>query len=622
MKNAESSRVLLVSIRRLMNILGICYGRDATTCYRGELSMRKLTVLLLGLLFCLPMAGNAEAKSKMKNPDTFVHAEYGSVRTLDPAVAYDNVSQQRLLNIYEPLIFFDGDHTDRYVPLLATEVPTVANGGIAEDGKTYTFKIRKGVKFQHGAIMTPEDVVYSVKRNMICDQDGGPMWMMLEALTGAGSTRDGEGNMIPEVIEAIDKCVEAKGDVVIFHLPEAYPPFMGVLANYGALVLDKEWAIKHGCWDGNIANAGKYNNPPMGREPLQGVASGTGAYKLASWEPNQQFVFERFDDYWGEKGTLKKAVIKRVKEWSTRKLMLQNGDADKVQVDPQYVPEVLDMQGVEVYKVPQLSVSAAMFCQNINPAGNPNIGSGKLDGKGIPTDFFTDIHVRRAFAHCFDRKVYAEDVWNNDVVIPTSPNAEGLPYGVKVPVYKFDIKAAAEEMKKAWGGKVWEKGFKMVINHNTGNEAREAAAHMLAENMMAVNPKFQIEVRNVDWKDYLIQYRGFKYPIFLIGWGADYPDPHNFLYTFMYSGGVYGRYMAYKDAKVDELCIAGIKNVEPAKRQEIYAQLQQKWYEDCPGIMIYQQVAFLTYRDYMSGMMKNPMFNDPWDYLKNLRKGQ
>ena len=58
---------------------------------------------------------------------------------------------------------------------------------------TYTFMIRKGVKFHEGGDLTPEDVVYSFKRNMIVDQDGGPMWMLLEALTGSGATRDKDG---------------------------------------------------------------------------------------------------------------------------------------------------------------------------------------------------------------------------------------------------------------------------------------------------------------------------------------------------------------------------------------------------------------------------------------------
>jgi peptide/nickel transport system substrate-binding protein len=569
------------------------------------------------LVLCLFSTTAAFSKSP---GDTFIFADYGEVRTLDPAAAYDNVSQQRLLNIYEPLIFFDGDATDKFIPLLATEVPSIENGGISKDGKTYRFKIRKGVKFHNGATLEPQDVVYSVKRHMILDQDGGPMWMMLEPLTGEGSTRDENGKIIAGIFEKIDTCVEAKGDEVIFHLQAAYPPFLGILANYGCLIIDQEWAMKNGCWNGKMADAAKFNNPPLGKEPLQNKANGTGAYRMASWEPSKEFVFNRFDGYWGEKGTLKQAVMRYVKEWSTRKLMLQNGDADKVMVDAQYAPEVENMKGVKVYKVPQLSVSGALFCQKIEPKANPNIGSGKLDGQGIPIDFFTDIHVRRAIMHCFDRDTYAEDVFNKLVVMPTSPCAEGLAYHKKTPVYAFDLEKAAAEMKQAFGGKVWEKGFKMIITHNTGNELREAAAHMLAENIMSLNPKFQIEVRNVEWKDYLSEYRQYKYPIFIIGWGADYPDPHNFLYTFMHSAGPYGRFMAYKNSEADQLCTAGIQTVDPHEREKVYHRLQQIWYDEAPGLMIYQQIAVLTYRDNISGVMQNPMFNDPWDYLKQLRK--
>jgi peptide/nickel transport system substrate-binding protein len=236
-------------------------------------------------------------------------------------------------------------------------------------------------------------------------------------------------------------------------------------------------------------------------------------------------VFERFEGYWGKKPALKSAIFKYVKEWSTRKLMLQNGDADRVTVDNPYVPEVREMKNLKLYEVPLLSCSAAFFCQKVNPTANPNIGSGKLDGEGIPPDFFSDINVRKAFLHAFDRKTYAEDVFNNLVVMPTSPNVKGLPYHIDAPVYAFDLKKSEEYLKKAWGGKVWEKGFKMTIVHNTGNEMREAAANMLAENIMSLNPKFKIDVRNVEWKDYLVAYRNYQYPIFLIGWGADYADP-------------------------------------------------------------------------------------------------
>lgn len=580
--------------------------------------MKRISTLLI--LIGLSTIAAPSAATEIKNPNTFILATYGTLRTLDPAVCYDTTGSQRIWNIYETLVFFDGSHTDKFIPVLATTVPTLENGGISPDGKTYSFHIRKGVTFHQGGELTPDDVAYSFKRAMIVDPDGGPMWMLLEALTGKGSTRDSSGKIIDGIFDTIDGAVEVSGDSVILHLPRPYPPLMSILAYSSSAVIDKQWAISNGCWDGNIKNAAKYNNPPPGHEPLQKIANGTGAFRMKLWEPSKQFIFERFDGYWGPKPALKSAIVKYVKEWSTRKLMLQNGDADRVTVDIPYVPEVKAMKGLKHYKVPQLSVSGALFCQKVDPTGNPNIGSGKLDGNGIPPDFFSDIHVRKAFLHAMDRKTYEEDVFNGLVIMPTSPNIEGLPYHKDVPIYEFDLEQSKEHFKKAWSGKLWKKGFKMIIAHNTGNEMREAAAVMLAENIMSLNPRFHIEVRNVEWKDYLVKYRSYMYPIFITGWGADYADPHNFLYTFMHSQGAYGRYMAYKNETVDRLCESGIATVDSTKREQIYTKLQQLWYEEALGIVLYQQINVRSYRDWVHGYVPNAMLTDSWEDLKRIYK--
>jgi peptide/nickel transport system substrate-binding protein len=575
---------------------------------------------LIFIFFLIFSINACTVQDEVEITDTFVLATYGTLRTLDPAACYDTTGSQRIWNIYEPLVFFDGSKTDAFIPVLTTRVPTLENGGIGSGGTTYTFPIRKGVKFQDGAELTPQDVAYSFKRNMIADPDGGPMWMLLEALTGQSSTRDENGKIIAGIFKTIDQAVEVKGDSVVFHLPGPYPPLMGILAYSSSVILNREWAIANGCWDGNIKNAAKFNNPAPGHEPLLKITNGTGAFRMKSWKPSKEFVFERFEGYWGPRPALKTAIVKYVKEWSTRKLMLQNGHADRVTVDIPYVPEVKAMQGLKFYRVPQLSVSFALFCQKVDPTGNPNIGSGKLDGDGIPPDFFSDINVRKAFLHAVDRKTYREDVFNGMVIMPTSPNIEGLPFHKEVPVYAFDLDKSKAALQKAWDGKVWANGFKMVITYNSGNAMREAAAIMLAENIMSLNPKFNIEIRNVEWKDYLVQYRSFMFPIFITGWGADYADPHNFLYTFMHSRGVYGKFMAYKNNEVDRLCEAGIATVAPAKREEIYTRLQHLWFEEAIGIPLYQQINIRAYRDWIDGYVPNAMLTDAWEDLKRIVK--
>ena len=549
----------------------------------------------------------------------YILLTYSDLRTLDPAVAYDETSYQRILNIYEPLIFFDGSKTDAFIPVLSISVPSEKNNGISADGKTYTFTIRENVCFHNGQRLISEDVAYSFKRNMIIDPVSGPMWMLLEALTGYRTIRSSDGRIDRKIILLIDRAITISDNQVVFHLPAPYPPFLGLLTQASSVVMSKNWAISIGCWDSNIDHVQQYSNPKPGTEPLHHIANGTGAYRMKSWKPSHQFVFERFDRYWGPKPFFQTAIVKCIKEWSTRKLMLTNGDAHRVSVDAPYYEAIKQMKGIKWESVHQLSVSCAFFCQKVRSKGNTNIGSGRLDGNGIPPNFFSDIHARKAFLHLFNRKAYQKEVFNGQALIPSSPLINGLPFQTDVPIYHYNLIKAREHLKKAWNGKIWKNGLYMVLAHNSGNEMREIAAQMLAENLMSIHPKCRVDVHQVDWKDYLVGYRNFEYPVFITGWVADFPDPHNFLYPFMHSQGNYGHLMAVSDALSDQLCEKGIRTYDPQKRKNIYHKLQYLWYERAFGLILYQQVNLRVYRSNISGYIPNPMLTDAWENLKLLR---
>jgi len=579
--------------------------------------MKRLISLCLVLIFCVAVGVSS---AEVKNPDTFTLAHSNTTITLDPGTCYSSTAWAKILNIYENLVWFKGSSTEEFKPVLATEVPTKANGGISEDGLVYTFNIRKGVKFQNGNDLTPEDVEYSLERTMVVDQSGGPTWMMLDALFGVGSSRDGDGKMLPDMAEKIDKAIEVDGNKVVIKLHRPFPPFLAILAYANGMILDKEWAIEQGCWDGTQENAAKYNNPGMGEEPLHHVTNGTGPYTLKTWEPAKHMMFERFDGYWGEKPALKSATVKIVKEWSTRKLMLKNGDVDRANVDAPYIPEAKAMKNLKFFESPELGMYAGFFNQNIESKGNPHIGSGKLDGKGIPTDFFQDLNVRKAFAHCFDRATYKEDVFNGRVVLPSSPVIDGLPFHKDVPVHEYDPEKAAEYMRKAWGGKVWETGFKMSIIYFTGKDVLEAAAIMLAENVNALNPKFRVEVIDISLKDFNAQYRQRLFPVFMTGWGADYPDPHNFAQPFMHSAGAYGSASGLADKEIDALIDEGILLVDPDARRKVYHRVQELYFEKAIGLPLYQPTQFRAYRDWVEGYVPHPMLTDANELFFNLSK--
>ena len=150
-----------------------------------------IAIAILGLLGLLAFG------QEIKNPDTMIWVTHGPAETLDPHYSYDTASGEIIFNVYENLVrwpygIVDADEVDLsyslnpddLLPMLATE------WSVSDDGRTYTFKIREGVKFHAGGTLTPEDVEYSFERGMLQDRDGGPIWMLLEPLTGFSSLRD------------------------------------------------------------------------------------------------------------------------------------------------------------------------------------------------------------------------------------------------------------------------------------------------------------------------------------------------------------------------------------------------------------------------------------------------
>jgi peptide/nickel transport system substrate-binding protein len=563
----------------------------------------------------------APAKAAVKNPDTIIVAYYGTIQSLDPHRAYDTASGMVVQNMYDTLIAFDGPATDKFIPMIAEKVPSLANGLIRDDGRTYVFPIRKGVKFHDGSEVMPEDVEYTFERALVTDQDGGPIWMFYEPLLGTAGSRDGDGNIIVDFMD-IDNAVDVEGQNVVFHLPVPYPPFLGILAQYWSGIVSKDYMVSNGAWDGKAENWRYYNNPDQGTEALYNTAMGTGPYKFVKWEPGVEMSMVRHDGYFRGAASVKNVVAKFVEEWTTRKLMFTAGDADIVEVDTMYWPEMDALEGVTVYRdLPTLSNTAVFFNFDINTEANQTIWSGKLDGNGIPPDFFTDINIRKGFAHSFDHDTYLQDAFLGFAQTPSSPIVEGLPYrNTRNPIYEYDLAKAEEYFKKAWGGKVWERGFKLTILYNTGNEQREIACQMIEENVESLNPKFQIDIMNVDWSNYLNMMVRKKTPLFVIGWVADFPDPHNFVHPYQHSQGTFAEWQSYNNSDVDSLVSEGIKTIDPAKREKIYYDLARLYYDDVPGFQIYQQLYRVFVRDWIEGYYWNPVIDEMY-YFYPLSKG-
>ncbi len=566
--------------------------------------MKKISFLLFACLCFLC------ACSQKQDNDTLIVAHGGEMQSLDPVFSYDGVTQGMMINVYDTLLKFRGSSMTEFLPSLSTQVPSVENGLISPDGLTYTFPIRKGVKFHDGTELTPEDVRYSILRFILSDVSGGPSSLLLEPILGYTSTRDADGNIVVDFQEA-DRAVQVQGDNVVIRLKKPFAPFLGILARWGYIV-PKKWVADHGGWDGTEETWKQFNNFEKQSSYLFDHMNGTGPFKLVRWDiSGRSLQLAANEAYFEGAPRIKNIYMRTVTEPSTMRLLLEAGDADIAEIPAQYVDQLKGRPDVVVYdNLPRLRTDPVIFFTlDINAQGNPDVGSGKLDGNGIPNDFFSDPDVRRGFEYAFDYNAFLKEGLNGRGSRAFGPAPEGLLfYGADDPHYRFDLKKATEHFKKAWNGEVWDKGFALTITYNTGGFPRQMAAEMLKRNVESINPKFKIDVRGVMWASFLEKTAARQMPLWVRGWVADYADPHNFYFNFMHSDGRYAQAQGYHNPKADALVMKAVSETNKKKRTEYYKQLHKIVYDDAMQIYTVHPTGLWAMRSRVKGFQDNPVF--------------
>lgn len=609
-------------------------------------------------------AGPAEIAAA--DPETWNYVTFGDAETLDPAWNYESFGDGILEDVYDTLVGYPGAAADTVVPKLAT------SWEVLDGGTTYVFTIREGVKFHEGQDLDPEDVAYSFQRGVL--QGGGfsPQWLYTEALFGAGvydiaelvnpdvaddpvALQAEDPAKLLEACETVTSAISADpaAGTVTFKLAQSWGPLLVTMAGSWGSIIDKDWAIANGAWDGDCATWQNYYGITSETAPLRAVTNGTGPYKLDHWTPGEEFVLVANEDYWqteplyegGPAGParLKRVLVKEVDEWGTRFAMLQAGDADyatvpaenEAQVDPlvgeictfvdwgQYdcVPSDNPNGPLRRYDgTPTVSRTDAFFVFDINTeGGNPYIGSGQLDGNGVPANFFSDVHVRRAFNYCFDWDAYISEVFGGNGVQNYGPiNVGMLGYNPDGAHYSFDPDMCASELQQAWGGEVWEKGFRVQVAFNTGNTTRQAIAQILQANFADIDPKFNVEIIGLPWPSFLSGIRASRFPLYVTGWGEDIHDPHNWAQPMLV-----GTYAARQKLPEDilnafnEKIISGVTAPTDEEREALYFELGQMDYDEAIAIRLAVRLSPLYVQRWVTDYLINPMLRQPfYNYAK------
>ncbi|GAA0497125.1 ABC transporter substrate-binding protein [Deinococcus depolymerans] len=568
-----------------------------------------LATLSLTLAACSKQGGDTSS--------TLVIQESSDVPTLDPGTTYDTGSGQIVENLYETLVGYKGNSLTELEPVLATEWK--AN----DAGTEYRFTLREGVKFHSGNDFGCKDAEYTLRRNLVTNTADSGNWFISESLLGTPSNANDDKSVTWQRITDAVKC---DGEVLVLKLPKTDPAFLAKLAYIGQGIVDSKHAIEIGEWDGTEATWKAAVGKDLMGSPLSGKPSGTGAYKLVGKDATSVSV-TAFDGYWGEqKPSIKNVIVQKVPEQAARVQAFLKGDADFIEEGgrPIISAQLQGKPGVSVLDdLPNTTASG--FSMNQNIAAGGALGSGKLDGQGIPANFFSDADVRRGFVAAFDVPTYIEQVQDGKGVARNFLLPDSFPgYDTNIDAATFDPELAKAAFQRAWGGQVWEKGFTVSISYRAGAKTQQTAMELLKKNIEALNPKFKVNIVAKEWSELIKATNAPKEAMILSAWAPDYADPDNFVTTFYASTGYYGPRLNAKDPELDRLITEARGTTDQARRDELYSQVAKRALDQAYYVIMPASPNVFTYRDNIKGISEetfNPMIAF-WGgtYWKNLSK--
>lgn len=565
---------------------------------------------------------SATPEKEIKNPDTFIEATTSTIETLDLHFMTSSATTCIAYNVYDSLLV--RNEQGELEPCLASEIPSYENELIKDKdngGMSIEFPIREGVKFHNGELLTPEDVKYTFTRGIIV----GALSDLCQALTGEGafnSLVEKEG--MDKAYDILDAAITVEGNSVVFNLGEPFAPFIEIVSDNGAEygILNKKWAVDEGAWPGTKETVKDYVAITDENNTLHDKMMGTGPFKLGSWQQGERLTLDRFDDYWQGPAKISRVVREIITEGNIAIQKLQKGDIDFVELSLPEVQQVEGYEGIKVVKdIPAAQLIKINFNFDIN--GDKYIGNKEFGSNGAPSNIFSDLDVRKAFCYAFDYKTFIDDVLLGTGIKPYGPVLVGYPTAnPNNPQYDLDLAKAEEHFKNAFGGELWEKGFKLTVPYNEGSTSRQRALEILQANLKQINPKFEIELTSLPWAAYVGAINDKELPMSIFGILPSYDHPYCSLAYHMYSDGYYAGVNGYTELakeKYDPLIKELAKTFDAERTEEISHELQKLSSEDALSIFHYQVIGQVGMRDWVQGYHTTayPFLVDYYDIYKD-----
>ncbi len=549
-------------------------------CKSIEVNLVLIFLFLLSILIISCSGGSGRKIVNKKESEytevekfggTFHLAQQDDPRTFDPCSMWDVSSHGALSAIlYNGLVKFDMD--GNIVPDLAEKWE------VSNDGKVYTFHLRKGVKFHNGDPLTAHDIEFCYKR-FLAEPKAYYKWL-LDKVQGAKEymtqvsdyvSKQKTVSVIPDVISKFPlPGLQVKDDyTLVLTLDKPYAPFIKGLAMPEAYISSSR-AVKEFGKD--------YPQHPVG----------TGPFKLKEWVQNGKVVFEVNKDYFDGRPYLDQIIVTMINDETSIYNTYRSGQIEAMGIpDAQFKKIINDPEmKPNIVSRPSLSVAALSF--------------------GLEQPLFKDTRVRKAINYAIDKEAILKDVLNGEGTLATGPVPIGLPdYKSTVEGYGYDTVKAKQLLKEAG----YPNGFKMQIWINQVKSSQDIA-QAIQDYLKQVG--IQAEIIQLEWSTWhKTVLQGTTDAYYPWNWSADYADVEDFLYPVFHSrnipeGGNSGR---YRNPVVDKILDQAHEETDPKKVLDLLHQAEKLIMADAPKVFLYYPISYSMHQTWVHNYQLPAIYN-------------
>ena len=491
---------------------------------------------------------------------TLIFGRGGDSVGLDPAHEEDGESFKVCENIYDTLVQYKDESTE-------VEPGLAESWESSEDGLTWAFHLRTGVKFHDGTPFNAEAVLFSLNRQHDPIHPfhtvGGPYIYWSD--TG--------------LAEIVDKITAPDAYTIQITLKRPYAPFIYTIAMTPFSIVSPTALQK---WKED------FTNHPVG----------TGPFKFLRWDRGDKVVLEANKDYWGGRPPLDRIIFRSIPDNSVRLIELQNGSIHTMEFpNPADLPRIRKDSNLKVIEQPGMNVGYLAMNMEKKP--------------------FDNLKVRLAVNHAINKHEIITHLYQGMGVPAKNPIPPTMwSYDDSIEEYSFDPKEAKRLLEEAGH----PHGFDTTLWALPVPRPYIPDGRLLAVALQSDLRRVGINAKIVtfDWGTYLEKTKNGEHGMAMLGWSADLGDPDNFFYYLLSTEAAKkpaGNIAFYRSDEMQNILVQAQSTTDQAKRIELYKKAQAIFHRDVPWVPLAHAKQIVIINKKVKNLKLQPT---TWKYLRQI----